>query len=59
MNHRQRVLMDADFRAAEGRVSLDRRLALERFVRYYNQVRLSRGIVGRTPRGRLTEKLPA
>jgi hypothetical protein len=28
-------------------------------VRYYNDVRLSRGIGGRTPRGRLTEKLLA
>ncbi|HEY6058739.1 MAG TPA: IS481 family transposase [Candidatus Limnocylindrales bacterium] len=37
----------------------ERRLALERFVRYYNEARPHLGIGGRTPRQRLNEKLAA
>jgi transposase InsO family protein len=37
----------------------ERRLALERFVGYYNEVRPHLGIGGRTPRQRLSEKLAA
>jgi transposase InsO family protein len=36
-----------------------RRLALDRFIRYYNGVRPHLGIGGRTPRQRLSEKLAA
>jgi transposase InsO family protein len=39
--------------------STERRLALERFIRYYNEVRPHLGIGGRTPRRRLEEKLAA
>jgi transposase InsO family protein len=39
--------------------SEQRRLALERFVRYYNEVRPHQGIGGQTPRERLREKLAA
>jgi transposase InsO family protein len=39
--------------------SEERRLALERFVGYYNEVRPHLGIGGRTPRQRLSEKLAA
>jgi transposase InsO family protein len=39
--------------------SNERRLALERFVGYYNEVRPHLGIGGRTPRQRLSEKLAA
>jgi transposase InsO family protein len=39
--------------------SEERRLALERFVRYYNEVRPHLGIGGRTPRQRLADKLAA
>jgi putative transposase len=37
----------------------DRRLALRRFIRYYNEVRPHQGIGGQTPRARLIEKLAA
>ena len=37
----------------------ERRLALDRFVEYYNEVRPHLGIGGRTPRRRLGEKLAA
>ena len=36
-----------------------RRLALDRFIGYYNGVRPHLGIGGRTPRQRLSEKLAA
>jgi len=39
--------------------SEERRLALERFIRYYNGVRPHLGIGGRTPLARLAEKLAA
>ena len=39
--------------------SVERRLALDRFVGYYNWVRPHLGIDGRTPRQRLDEKLAA
>jgi len=39
--------------------SPERRLALDRFVRYYNEVRPHLGIGGRTPRQRLREKQAA
>jgi transposase InsO family protein len=39
--------------------STDRRLALERYIRYYNEMRPHLGIGGRTPRARLSEKLAA
>ena len=37
----------------------ERRLALERFIGYYNDERPHLGIGGRTPRQRLSEKLAA
>ena len=37
----------------------ERRLALERFIGYYNEMRPHLGIGGRTPRQRLGEKLAA
>jgi transposase InsO family protein len=37
----------------------ERRLALERFIRYYNGVRPHLGIGGQTPDARLSEKLAA
>ena len=39
--------------------SQERRLALDRFIRYYNGARPHLGIGGRTPRQRLGEKLAA
>jgi transposase InsO family protein len=39
--------------------SAGRRLALERFIGYYNGVRPHLGIDGRTPRQRLRERLAA
>jgi transposase InsO family protein len=39
--------------------SAERRLALTRFIGYYNEVRPHLGIGGRTPRQRLSEKLAA
>ena len=39
--------------------SMERRLALRRFIGYYNEVRPHLGIGGRTPRQRLREKLAA
>jgi transposase InsO family protein len=39
--------------------SAQRRLALERFIGYYNGMRPHLGIGGRTPRQRLREKLAA
>jgi transposase InsO family protein len=39
--------------------SAERRLALARFIGYYNEVRPHLGIGGRTPRQRLSEKLAA
>jgi transposase InsO family protein len=39
--------------------SAQRRLALDRFIGYYNDRRPHLGIGGRTPRQRLSEKLAA
>jgi transposase InsO family protein len=52
------VLSECLYREVFGS-SAERRLALQRFVGYYNEVRPHLGIGGRTPRQRLSEKLAA